>query len=187
MDKKNQVCVFLADGFEEIEGLTVADILRRGKIDVAMVSITGSKNICGSHGITVLADKLFEEMDFENTDMLVLPGGMPGTRFLGEHEGLKQLLVQAKSDGKWIGAICAAPSVPGQLGLLQGERAVCYPGFEDQLTGAEVKQDEVAVSGKVITSRGMGTAIPFALSLLAALQGEEAARKMAEGIIFRQR
>lgn len=179
-----QVSVFLADGFEEIEGLTVVDILRRAGVQVDTVSITGDKTIHGSHQIDVQADFLFEEMDFSQVDMLVLPGGMPGTRYLMEHKGLRGLLAAHYEQGQYIAAICAAPSVFGGLGFLKGRKACCYPSFEDKLEGAEVVEDKVCVDGHVITSRGMGTAIPFALKLAALLCGEEKAEEIGRSIIF---
>ena len=129
--------VFLADGFEEIEGLTVVDILRRAGADTQTVSVMGRKEITGSHRITLQADLVFEETSFEDGTLFVLPGGMPGTKHLGAHEGLTSLLKKAAAEGKRVAAICAAPSVLGDLGLLEGKHAVCYPGFEDRLKGAQ--------------------------------------------------
>lgn len=177
--------VFLADGFEEIEGLTVVDILRRAQIETETVSVMGRKEVCGSHNITVLADKRFEEEDWEEGTLFVLPGGMPGTLHLGAHEGLCALLKQADAAEKKIAAICAAPSVLGALGILKGREAVCYPGFEEKLTGAVCGTQPVAVSGHVTTSRGMGTAIDFALELVRQIKGDEAAQTLAEGIVYR--
>ncbi len=179
-----QASVFLADGFEEIEGLTVVDILRRAGVQTDTVSITGEKTIHGSHQIEVQADFLFEEMDFSQSEMLILPGGMPGTRHLMEHKGLRGLLEAYYEEGQYIAAICAAPSIFGRLGFLKGRKACCYPSFEDKLEGAEVVQDKVCVDGHVITSRGMGTAIPFALKLTALLCGEEKAEEIGRSIIF---
>ncbi len=179
-----QASVFLADGFEEIEGLTVVDILRRAGVQTDTVSITGEKTIHGSHQIEVQADFLFEEMDFSQSEMLILPGGMPGTRHLMEHKGLRGLLEAYYEEGQYIAAICAAPSIFGGLGFLKGRKACCYPSFEDKLEGAEVVQDKVCVDGHVITSRGMGTAIPFALKLTALLCGEEKAEEIGRSIIF---
>lgn len=179
-----QISVFLADGFEEIEGLTVVDILRRAGLRVDTVSVTGEWIIRGSHQIDVQADCLFEEMDFSETDMLVLPGGMPGTRNLMNHKGLQELLRAYHEKGRYIAAICAAPSVFGRLGFLKGRRACCYPSFEEKLEGAEVVQEPVSVDGHIITSRGMGTAIPFALKLTALLCGEEKADEISRSIIF---
>lgn len=176
--------VFLADGFEEIEGLTVVDILRRAGIEVITISITERKEVQGSHGITVLADTLYEETDVTRLDGIVLPGGMPGTKHLGAHEGVKEQITAFAAAGKLVAAICAAPSVLGENGILKGKKAACYPGFEDRLLGAEVVLDEVAEAGNVITSRGMGTAIPFALRLTAYLTTEEKAAELAGAIIY---
>ncbi len=181
MDK---VYVFLADGFEEIEGLTVVDVLRRGKVDTVTVSVTGKQLVQGSHGISVMADCLFEQQELSDGTVYVLPGGMPGTLHLGEHRELAGLLTEAKSRGAWLAAICAAPSVLGGLGLLKGETATCYPGFEDKLEGAAVTHNPVEVSGKVITSRGMGTAIPFALKILEELQGKETADQIGQSVVW---
>lgn len=179
-----RVYLFLADGFEEIEGLTVVDILRRAGIGIQTVSVTGSRNICGAHEIHVEADVLFEEGDFGDADMLVLPGGMPGTRNLGEHRGLCGLLREAAGAGRKIAAICAAPSVLGDLGLLEGRDAVCYPGFEDRLKGARVLEEDVVVDGNITTSRGMGTALPFALKLAEQLVGSHEAVKIGQSVMF---
>lgn len=180
-----QAYVFLAEGFEEIEGLTVVDLLRRADIETEMVSIGDSLQVTGSHGITVTADRMFELVTLRDGDLYVLPGGMPGTRYLAAHEGLTELLVKEAAAGKKLAAICAAPSVLGGLGLLEGHQAACYPGFEDKLIGAEVVMDKVAVSGSRTTSRGMGTAIEFALALTAQLVSEEKAEELAKGIIYK--
>lgn len=177
--------VFLADGFEEIEGLTVVDILRRAGADTQTVSVMGRKEITGSHRITLQADLVFEETSFEDGTLFVLPGGMPGTKHLGAHEGLTSLLKKAAAEGKRVAAICAAPSVLGDLGLLEGKHAVCYPGFEDRLKGAQVEFTPVVTDGNITTSRGMGTAISFALSLAAQLTGTEKAEELAKGIIYK--
>ena len=132
-----QIFVLLADGFEEIEALAPVDILRRGGQDVFTASINGTLWVTSSHGITVKADILFEEAPLEQADMLLLPGGMPGSKNLDEHKGVRQaLLAQDRREGH-IGAICAAPMVLGHLGLLKGRRATCSPGFESHLTGEE--------------------------------------------------
>ncbi len=178
------VYIFLADGFEEIEGLTVVDILRRGGVDIRTVSVEGRKNIEGSHGIRLEADCVLEETDFSDAAMFVLPGGMPGTLHLGECRPLTDMLLKANEEGKLIGAICAAPSVLGDLGILDGREAVCYPGFEERLKEAVIGNEKVIVSGNVITSRGMGTAIPFALALLALMKNQETADKIGKGIIY---
>ena len=182
---KKQICVFLADGFEEIEGLTVVDLLRRAGVDVTTVSITGSYTIHGAHGIDVQADKLFEEVKYEEKDMIVLPGGMPGTRKLGEHCGVKEVLEQFYQNEKYIAAICAAPSVLGKYGMLKGRKATSYPGFEDALIGAEYVSESVVADGFVITSRGLGTAIDFSLKLIEKLIDVEKADAIKESIIYK--
>jgi len=180
----SRVCVFLAEGFEEIEGLTVVDILRRAGVETAMVSISDSLTVKGSHGIAVQADECLKNCDFSETELLVLPGGMPGTKHLGACRELTELLTRFHEEGKKVAAICAAPSVLGDLGILKGKKACCYPGFEDRLTGAQIVYDKVAADGNVTTSRGMGTAIPFALALAEQLVSGEKALEIKKGIIY---
>lgn len=180
----SRVCVFLADGFEEIEGLTVVDILRRAGVEVEMVSVTGRKSVTGSHAITVEADVLFEDAAVEEADMLVLPGGMPGTLNLKAHEGVKKYLADFDCRGKYIAAICAAPSILSECGILKEKKACAYPSFEDGLQCAEVLKVPVVADGHIITGRGMGTAIPFALRLTALLCGETKADEIKSSIVF---
>ncbi len=182
MSKK--VCVFLADGFEEIEGLTVVDLLRRAGVCVTTVSITDSLTVHGAHEIDVQADKLFDEVTYDEYDMAVLPGGMPGTRHLGAHKGVKKVLEQFYGEKKYVAAICAAPSVLGKYGMLNGRKATSYPGFEAELVGAERVFDAVAVDDFVITSRGMGTAIDFSLTLIEKLVSKEKAQEIGVSIIY---
>ncbi len=179
--------IFLADGFEEIEALTVVDLLRRAAIDISMVSIMGKKSVTGSHKITVESDVLLEEADFEGADMLILPGGMPGTNNLFECEALRDRINEFNDRKKTLAAICAAPTVYGRMGLLEGKKASCYPGCEKDLKGADVQVAEVTVCDNFITSRGMGTAIPFGLSIIEHFQGKEAADEMAAKIVFTQK
>lgn len=181
-----KVSVFLAEGFEEIEGLTVVDLLRRAGIEVTTVSVTEELLVRGSHNIPVKADCLFEEADIDGQDMLVLPGGMPGTKNLAAHEGLVEALGRFYREEKYVAAICAAPTVFGELGFLNGREAVCYPGMEEKLLGAVVGETAVAVSGHVITSRGLGTAIDFALRLIEALAGASAAEQIAQSVVYQQ-
>ncbi len=180
----SKVFIFLANGFEEIEGLTVVDLLRRVDIEISMVSITGSLEVTGSHQITVKADVLFEEADFSDATMLILPGGMPGTKNLSEHQGLDKLLKASYKEGKTLAAICAAPSVFGTKGLLDGKRVTCYPGYEELLMGAKVVNAAVVVDDNIITSKGMGTSIDFSLAIIKYLKGEEPAAKIAEVIQY---
>ena len=180
----SQVCIFLAEGFEEIEALTVVDILRRAGVDIHTVSVTGDRRVASSHKVPVIADALFEEIDFEQVDMIVLPGGMPGTKNLEAHEGLMAQVDAFYEQDKWLAASCAAPSIYGHKGMLKGKRACCFPEFESHLEGADVVREPVCVSGRFIVSRGMGTAIPFALEICARLAGQERAKEIAGKIIY---
>ena len=183
--KMSRVCVFLADGFEEVEALTVVDLLRRAEVYVTMVSISDSLHVRGRSNIEVIADELWENAKPEKSDMLVLPGGMPGVTYLGEHEGLTKLLVKFAKEGKEVAAICAAPSILGKLGIVKGKKATVYPGMEEFLKGADVVVDrEVVTDGNITTSRGAGTAIPFALRLIEILSGPEMAQKVSRGIVY---
>ncbi len=176
--------MFTADGLEEVECLTVVDLLRRGGVDCRMVSMTDSLEINGSHGICMKADIFFDEADLKEADALILPGGMPGTVHLEEDKRLAEILKDAAGEGKLICAVCAAPRVLGRLGLLSGQRATCHPGHEEYLTGAELTENPVEESGNYITSRGLGTSIPFGLAILKRLQGEEASEKVRKAIVF---
>ena len=180
-----KVCVFLADGFEEIEGLTVVDILRRAGVETETVSVMGTKQIHGAHEILVEADKLFEEADFDAAEMVVLPGGLPGATNLDAHEGLAAVLRGFSTKGKWVAAICAAPMVLGHLGLLDGRRATCYPGFESHLHGAATAGSPVEVDGRVVTGKGPGFTFDFALTLVAQLCGQAKADEVASGMLLK--
>lgn len=180
----SRVGIFFADGFEEIEGLTVVDILRRAGIDISMISINGKKKVTGAHGIALDTDEDIVQCDPDKLDMLVLPGGMPGTTNLAACEKLTEALKKADQEKRGIAAICAAPSVLGDLGFLKGKKAVCYPGFESRLTGAEVLAVPVVTDGHITTSRGMGTAITFALELTKRLKDEETAKQVGRSIIY---
>lgn len=177
--------IFFAEGYEEIEALTVVDMCRRAGINIQMVSVTGERMVTGSHKIAVEMDMLFEEVDFDGLDMIVLPGGMPGTLNLEAHAGLMARVDDFNREGRGLAAICAAPSILGHKGLLKGRKACSYPGFEKDLEGAEVVFDSVAVSDHVITSRGMGCAIDFSLAIISKLCGEEDAERLAKAIIYR--
>mgnify|MGYP002693377902 CR=1 FL=1 len=177
-------CVLLADGFEEIEGLTVVDLLRRAKIYVDTVSIMDDYIVHGAHGINVQTEDLFDEVDFEEFDMVVLPGGMPGTLNLKEHDGVRYVVKQYAKEGRFVGAICAAPTILKSLGLLEGRRATCYPGVEDEMENVILTETAVVVDDNIITSQGVGTAIDFALKLIEVLDGEEKAKEIAESIVF---
>ena len=180
-----KVYILLADGFEEIEGLTVVDLMRRAGIDITMVSIKDDLNITGARGIKVIADMLIKDMDYDG-DMLVLPGGMPGTNHLKESEAVREAILSYKKSGKYLAAICAAPTVFGGMGLLKGLSATCYPGLEDGLEGSDWpgESEKVVVDGQFITSRGLGTAIDFALKLIALLIDDNKAAEIAKSVVY---
>lgn len=178
------VYVFLADGFEEVEGLTVVDLLRRAGVETKTVSIMGRRSVTSSHQVTVESDLLFEELT-ETADMLVLPGGLPGTTNLRDHAGLTELLKKQYEEGRWVTAICAAPSVLGGLGFLKGRKATSYPGFVDETMCEEYLEEPVVVDGNVVTSRGLGTAIPFGLKLTELLVSKEKADEISGAIMYR--
>lgn len=176
------ILVFLANGFEEIEALTCIDILRRGGLEVKSVSIHQEKMVAGAHGIMVQADLLFDEIPLDAA-ALILPGGMPGTLNLKAHQGLCTLLLSfANQADKTLAAICAAPSVFGELDILRHKKATCYPGFEDQLTEARVSRRAVVKDGNLITANGPGHAMDFALKLLEHLAGSEKANEIRKGL-----
>ena len=177
------VYLFLADGCEEVEALTTVDLLRRADVDVRTVSIMGRRNVIGSHKIEIMADTVFEDIN-GTAEMLILPGGMPGTTNLAAHVGLDQMIREYAGQGRYLAAICAAPTVYGEKGLLTGKKATCYPGMEKGLTGAIVSNDKVVVDGNVITSRGLGTAIDFALKLIEILKDKTLADSIAEKIVY---
>ena len=180
----SKVYIFFADGFEDIEGLTVVDLMRRAGIDIQTVSVKETKEIRTSHGINLLTDRTFGECDFSDADMLVIPGGMPGTKYLEEYKPLTDLLTDFYQKGGKIAAICAAPSALGILGILEGKNATCYPGFEDQLKGAQFNAVPVVTDGNITTSRGMGTSILLGLELVKLLKDEGTSKKLAEAIMM---
>lgn len=179
-----KIAVMLANGFEEVEGLTTVDLCRRAGIEVITTSISDTKAVTGSNGINVVADEVIANLDFDSLDMIILPGGMPGTLNLGKCEKLAEELKKF-ADTKKVGAICAAPSVLGGLGILNGKTATCYPGFEDKLVGANATTNNVEVDGNVITSRGVGTAIDFALAIITMLIDAETAADISAGIMYK--
>ncbi len=161
--------IFLAEGFEEIEAITIIDILRRAEIEVTVVGISGLY-ITGAHGITVRCD--CDENNFKlgkDVKMVILPGGMPGTRNLQKSNVVKNAINSAVENNICIGAICAAPIILGQIGLLKDKYAVCYPGFEGELLGANICNEKVCVDDKFITAKGPGVAVDFALKIVEVL------------------
>ncbi len=180
-----KVYVFLADGFEDIEALGTVDVLRRGGVDVKTVSITGTEFVTTSHGIVLKADMLFEDADFSDANLLMLPGGMPGSASLDMHEGVKAALTAQNARGGMIAAICAAPMVLGRLGLLKGRKATCYPGFEKYLDGAEYTGEMFTTDGNITTGKGPAATLPYAYELLARLTDAATADEVAKGMLYR--
>lgn len=179
-----KVYEFLANGLEEVEALAPVDIFRRGGIEIVTVSITGSEFVKSAHDIIIKADKMFEDVDLSNADLLMLPGGMPGATHLNEHEGLKKALVSQVEKGKKVAAICAAPLVLGGLGLLKGKRATCYPGFEKYLDGATYTKELFTIDGNIITGEGPAASFPYAYALLEMFIGKEATDLIREGMMY---
>ena len=178
--------VFLAEGFEEIEALTVIDLLRRAGIPVKTVSITTSLQVTGAHGVTVTCDLLFDNTLFKDAEWLILPGGMPGAPNLYEFAPLQGLLKsQLESHDGRIAAICASPAVVlGQLGLLNGEKATCYPGFENLLQGAQHVDAPVVKSGKFVLGNGPANAMVWALAIISETLDSLEANKVANGLLL---
>ena len=187
-DPTPRVALMFAPGFEEVEGITVLDLLRRAGIAVDTVAVSRDVMICASHGLRLLCDRTIDDRDFsfDPYDMIVLPGGMPGTTNLGACKPLCDELVTRAKAGRPIAAICAAPTVFAGLGILEGKRACCYPGMEDMLVagGATATEDPVTIDGNIITSRGMGTAIDFGLAIVEHYKGAAAAKALAKGIVY---
>ena len=176
--------VFFADGFEEIEALTCVDVLRRAGMPVTTVSINPGLEVKGAHGVTVLADSLFDDNDYNDAEWLVLPGGIPGAPNLAAHEGVCDALSAQDERGGKLAAICASPAmVLGPLGILMDREAVCYPGLEDTVEGVRWAKTPVAVDGNVVTGNGPAAAAPFALTIVAQTLGHAAAAEVTAGML----
>ena len=181
-----KVYVFLADGFEDVEALIPIDVLRRGGVDVITVSTTEFPLVESAHGVNIEADIQFEQGDYSDADLLMLPGGMPGASNLFEHEGVRKAVLAQVEAGKKVSAICAAPAVVlAQLGVLDGKQATCYPGFERLLTKARYTGDLVTVDGNITTAEGPAAAFPYAYELLRQLVSQEVSDQIAEGMRFK--
>ncbi len=173
--------IFLSDSFEEIEALAVIDILRRANIPIQSVSMNSGLEVTSSRQVTIKADMLFTKESLGDAEYLILPGG---STKLNDYEELKELLTEHAEQGGKIAAICAAPMVLGGIGLLEGKRATCYPGFEDYLTGATFVNEPVVVDGTTITSNGSASSLLFAYALVEQLMGEQIASKIKEQMMF---
>jgi len=174
--------VFLATGFEEMEAINTIDVLRRGGMDIEIVSISGVEYIEGAHGIVVKSDSLFFSIDFSEYELFVLPGGMPGTSNLAKHEGLCELLENANNQGKIIAAICAAPTILAQIGILDGKNATCYPGFEEKCPNTNILNQSVVKDGNILTGKGAGVAIKFAIEILKEFADEKEVDKLQKSL-----
>ena len=177
--------VFLADGFEDIEAITVIDVLRRANIPVKTISITSSPEVTSAHGVTMHADTVYNETLFDNADWLICPGGMPGAQNLAEFAPLTRLLKKHADNGGRMAAICAAPAVVfGQLGLLEGKPATCYPGFEHLCTGAIMEDKPVVSTPDMVLGNGPSNAVLWSLAIVKATLGEETSRKIAGDMLL---
>ena len=179
-----QACIFLATGYEEVEMLTVVDMLRRAKISIDMVSITDQKEVTSSHNVTITADKILSEVNFDEAEMLILPGGIPGTPNLRACDLLCEKLKEFAANGKKVAAVCAAPTVLGELGILAGKKATCYPSFADKLATGDYVKLPVVTDGNVITSRGMGTVIDFGLAIVSYFGSEELVEDVRKHLVY---
>lgn len=176
--------LFLADGFEEIEALATLDILRRCGLVVNTISCTGTRNMLGAHNIPVMADNIFRVGEFTESDAMILPGGMPGAKNLLENVGLRKALLTQNERGGLIAAICAAPMVLGQHGLLEGRKATCYPGFGNMLTGATVCSDYVVEDGNIITGKGPAAAVEFGFTIASRFVNNNTVAEVKSGMLF---
>ena len=176
------ILVLLANGFEEIEALTPVDVLRRAGLDVVTVGLSG-KEIRGSHGITVMADALPEDIDLTKVDTVVFPGGMPGATNIDAHTFTDKVINAVTKNGGRLAAICAAPLVLGRRRLLEGRHATCYPGFEGELLGATISENSVVTDGNITTAKGMGVALEFAKELVRLTVNEEKAKEISAAIM----
>ena len=176
------VYCFLAEGFEEMEAIVPIDILRRGEVDVQIVGV-GEDIITGAHGISVYTDLTAQEITLDDTvEMIILPGGMPGTLNLEANKYVQAAIDFCAAKGKYIAAICAAPSILGHKGLLKGREAICFPGYESQLEGAVISEKPVVTDGNIITAKSAGTAREFGIELIKTLKGEGKARKIQDSL-----
>lgn len=178
------ICIFLAEGFEEVEALFPLDIMRRGGLNVKTVSVTGSRTVTGAHGVPVVADCMFGDVNEEEVEMIVLPGGLPGATNLDAHAGLDKLVRSFAAAGKPLAAICAAPMVYGKRGLLKGKKATCYPGFDTYLEGAEYTGNMVEIDGNFILGKGPAAASAFGFALLEKFAGAKKVAEVKDGMLF---
>lgn len=178
--------VFLADGFEECEALITVDILRRAGVETVMASVMDRRQVESSRSIKVIADAMAADVDFEPVDLIVLPGGRLGTENMGKSDIVVEKCREfAAAEGKYLAAICAAPSLPASLGLLEGKQATCHPDFEAHMAGAALTGKSVAVDGNIVTGQGLGATFDFAFTLADMLVGNEITQQIKKAICYR--
>jgi protein deglycase len=178
-----KILIHLANGFEEIEAVTPIDVLRRAGLDVVTVSVEDTKAVTSKRKVTLMADKLFSEVDYDQSDMILLPGGQPGADNLNRHEGLKKQIVRYYHDDKLLAAICAAPLVLGSTGILKDKRVTCFPGTEPSLAGATCTGNDVEIDGNIITGKGPGVALKFSLTIVEKLLGKTKSDELKKAMI----
>ena len=179
----NNIYILLADGFEEIEALTPADVLRRADFNVYLVSTNRDRIVKGSHNIVVECDILLDDVEVSNALMLILPGGMPGTLNLKNNKSVIDVILKFSDRDKWIGAICAAPMILGEMGLLDGKTVTCYPGYEKHLFNAKHIETPAVTDGKLITGRSAGAALDFSFEIVKQLAGQEKANELMSKMV----
>ncbi len=180
----SRVCCFMAEGCEEVEALSVVDVLRRSGIETLLVSVSDKYEVVSSHNICIKTDILLEDLDFDTVDMLFLPGGIPGTPNLRATKVLCDNIIKFNEQGKLLAAVCAAPSIFGELGILKGKKATCYPGYENMLDGAIVVWDRVVTDGNITTSRGLGTSLELGFRLVEILKDKQTADSLKKKVQF---
>jgi protein deglycase len=179
------IALYLATGFEELEAITIYTVLKRGGIDIKLVSITGVLEVAGARGATLTAHRNINNVNYDECEMIILPGGGLGANNLLENKTVQEKLKDFNRKGKWIGAICAAPYVLGELNILDGKQATSYPGFESHLNGAILSEDNVVISENVMTSRGPGTALDFSFEILTLFKGRGETDKIKEQMLLK--
>jgi len=179
------IYTFLATGFEEVEALGPIDVCRRAGLQVKTVSITDQLTVTGAHGVGIVADSMFADNDYSDAELLFLPGGMPGASNLNAHEGLCSVILAHHKAGKALAAICAAPMVYGNLGIAQGKRMTCYPGFEKFLTGATYTAALVERDGLLFTGKGPAAALALGYAIVEHFCGKETAEQLREGMMYK--
>ena len=180
----SKAVIFFAPGLEECEGLVTVDLLRRAGVEVQICAVSNDRTIAGAHGIRIVCDALASDAD-RTADAVILPGGIPGTPNLAASRTVCDLVREFDASGRLVAAICAAPTVLGGLGLLEGRRATCYPGCEENMPGADYVDVETVTDGNFVTGSGLGAAIPFALAVIAYLDGQEKSDKVRRSIVYR--